>query len=86
MNRHVLSFCCVLDSERELLHGSQLIVTIEGSAAGVVTGAQAPTRCENKNPECEEQVTTVCEEQAPTGCEEQKPIVCEEQAPTMCEE
>lgn len=47
MNRHVLSFCCVLDSKRELLHGSQLIVTIEGGAAGVVIptqGTSGPTR------------------------------------------
>ena len=36
-----------MDSERELLHGSQLIVTIEGSAAGVVIptqGTSGPTR------------------------------------------
>ena len=27
MNRRVLSFCCALDSERELLYGSRYIVT-----------------------------------------------------------
>ena len=37
----------MLDSKRELLHGSQLIVTIEGGAAGVVIptqGTSGPTR------------------------------------------
>lgn len=40
MNRRVLSFCWMLDSERELLHGSQLMLTIEGSATGVVVPIQ----------------------------------------------